>query len=175
MRSRDDRHVGTVMGLKRFIGCGVVMLATTALVCAISPLGGAGHANAEPTGPASIVNDVMASPRVCLGGAPIDGTAGYACRIGATENDPCADRNLEIPAGPRVDKPSKWDRAVGGLATEDVPAANIKSETGDSEEVVPCLWVSLAGDGARGIRAGHTPGRYPASSMQRRSAWTPMA
>ena len=175
MWSRDDRHMGTVMGVKWFIGCGVAILATTALVGASSPLGRGGNAYAEPTQPVSVVNDVMASPRVCLGGAPIDGTAGYACRIGATENDPRADRKLEIPAGPRVDKPSKWDRAVGGLAKEDVPAANIKPETGDSEEVVPCRWVSPAGDGARGIRAGHTPGWYPPSLMQRRSARTLMA
>jgi hypothetical protein len=163
------------MCVKRYIGCGVVVLATTALVYASRPLGRGKNASAERTGSAFVVNDVTASPRVYLGGAPIDGTVRCVCQIGATENNPCADGNLEIPAGPRVDESSKWDHAVGGLAKEDVPTASVKPGTGGSEEVVPCLWVSLADDDARGIRAGPTADPYLTSLMQRRSAQTRMA
>ena len=163
------------MGVKGLIGCGVAILAMTALVCASRPLGRGRNAYAGPTQPVSVVNDVMASPRVCLGGAPIDSTAGYACRIGATDNNPRAGRKLEIPVGPRVDKSSKWDRVVGGFAKEDVPAAHVKPETGDSEEVVPCQWVVLASDGARGMRAGRTPSQCTPSLMQKRSARMPTA
>jgi hypothetical protein len=162
------------MSEKRLIGCGMVILATAAIVVAVGRGIEEDAARPAPLHPASLIDDVMASPRVSsLHHAPTEDAEQHASTAGAIENYPRADEGTVVCVARRVVSSPGQNAQVqacgctsdaggfpgrvsimGDLAEDVERMRGASIETGSSEEVASCPWITGATGGARGVRAG---------------------
>lgn len=86
------------MRTKQSVGCVAVVLATMASVLSAAPV-----IKEEVREPAPVINYVVASPRACLMGVPLEEPVDeYPPMMGVAENFPRTGGTIEVPVGTRV-------------------------------------------------------------------------
>ena len=86
---------------KELVGVGLILPAAGAAGLAVERVRKKGSIGATAEEAIPVVTHVMASSRVFLMGAPIEGTDELAT-VGGAENFPCADGIRDIPMGARA-------------------------------------------------------------------------